>query len=139
MNRNLLTGLGALTGLVGMAGMIRLVDGAGLASVFSWIFLLLAMVPWVLYAAWRARHGKLGKSGAAIVLLIDVIGLVSVGLFTLGPVIALVASLAAFVIICVRDWPERRERGEDVFVHIEDLSDTPPAVAGTGSAGERVS
>lgn len=51
MNKNLLTGLGALTGLVSMAGMIRLIDGAGLASTFSWIFLLLAMVPWVAYAA----------------------------------------------------------------------------------------
>lgn len=129
MNKNLLTGLGALTGLVSMAGMIRLIDGAGLASTFSWIFLLLAMVPWVLYAAWRARHGKLGRSGAAAVLAIDVVGLISVGLFTLGPVIALAASLAAFAIIWVRDWPDRQERGEDVFVRIEELSDAPERVS----------
>ena len=81
MDKNLLTGLGALTGLVSMAGMIRLIDGAGLASTFSWVFLLLAMVPWVAYAAWRARHGKLGRTGAAAVLAIDAIGLICPGLF----------------------------------------------------------
>jgi hypothetical protein len=129
MNKNLLTGLGALTGLVSMAGMIRLIEGAGLASTFSWVFLLLAMVPWVLYAAWRARHGNLGRSGAAAVLVIDAIGLIGVFVFTIGPVIALAASLAAFVVIWVHDWPPRRERGEDVFVRIEDLSGEPERVS----------
>ena len=129
MNKNLLTGLGALTGLVSMAGMIRLIEGAGLASTFSWVFLLLAMVPWVVYAAWRARHGKLGRAGAATVLAIDVVGLVGVFVFTIGPVLALAASLAAFVVIWVRDWPPRRERGEDVFVRIEDLSGEPERVS----------
>jgi hypothetical protein len=129
MDKNLLTALGALTGLVSMAGMIRLVDGAGLASVFSWVFLLLAMVPWVVYAGWRARHGKLGRTGAFAVLAIDVIGFVSVWLFTIGPVLALAASLVAFVIIWVHDWPPRRERGEDVFVHIEDLSEAAERVS----------
>lgn len=60
---------------------------------------------------------------------IDVVGLISVGLFTLGPVIALAASLAAFAIIWVRDWPERQERGEDVFVRIEELSDSTERVS----------
>lgn len=129
MDKNLLTALGALTGLVSMAGMIRLIDGAGLASTFSWVFLLLAMVPWVVYAAWRARHGKLGRTGALAVLAINAVGFVSVWLFTLGPVIALAASLAAFAVIWVRDWPERKERGEDVFVHIEDLSEEPERVS----------
>lgn len=129
MDKNLLTGLGALTGLVSMAGMIRLIDGAGLASTFSWVFLLLAMVPWVVYAAWRARHGKLGQSGTLAVFAIDVVGLISVWLFTIGPVIALAASLTAFVIIWVRDWPDRRERGEDVFVRIEDLTQAPERVS----------
>jgi len=129
MDKNLLTALGALTGLVSMAGMIRLIDGAGLASLFSWIFLLLAMVPWVLYAGWRARHGKLGRTGALAVLVIDLVGFVSVWLFTIGPVIALAASLTAFVIIWVHDWPERREGGEDVFVRIEDLSEAPERVS----------
>lgn len=129
MDKNLLTALGALTGLVSMAGMIRLIDGAGLASTFSWVFLLLAMVPWVVYAAWRARHGKLGRTGALAVLAINTVGFVSVWLFTLGPVIALAASLAAFAVIWVRDWPERKERGEDVFVHIEDLSEEPERVS----------
>ena len=129
MNKNLLTGLGALTGLVSMAGMIRLIEGAGLASTFSWVFLLLAMVPWVVYAAWRARHGKLGRSGAAAVLVIDAVGLIGVFLFTIGPVVALAASLAAFVVIWVHDWPPRRERGQDVFVRIEDLSGEPERVS----------
>lgn len=129
MDKNLLTVLGALTGLVSMAGMIRLIDGAGLASTFSWVFLLLAMVPWVAYAAWRARHGKLGRTGAAAVLAIDAIGLIGVFVFTIGPVLALAASLVAFVIIWVHDWPPRRERGEDVFVRIEDLSGEPERVS----------
>lgn len=129
MDKNLLTVLGALTGLVSMAGMIRLIDGAGLASTFSWIFLLLAMGPWVAYAAWRARHGKLGRTGALAVLAITAVGFVSVWLFTLGPVIALAASLAAFAVIWVHDWPERKERGDDVFVRIEELSDTPEHVS----------
>ncbi len=125
MDKNLLTGLGALTGLVSMAGMIRLIDGAGLGSTFSWVFLLLAMGPWVLYAAWRARHGRLGRGSALAVLVLDLVGLAAVFVFTLGPVIALVASLAAFGVIWVRDWPVRRERGEDVFVRIEELSGEP--------------
>lgn len=129
MDRNLLTGLGALTGLVSMAGMIRLVDGAGLASTFSWVFLLLAMVPWVGYAAWRARHGKLRRAGAVAVVTIDIVGLIGVWLFTIGPVVALAASLIAFVIIWVHDWPERRERGEDVYVRIEELSDSAERVS----------
>jgi uncharacterized membrane protein YhaH (DUF805 family) len=125
MNKNLLTGLGALTGLVSMAGMIRLIEGAGLASTFSWVFLLLAMVPWVAYAAWRAHHGNLGRSGATAVLAIDVIGLIGVFVFTIGPVIALAASLPASVVIWVHDWPPRRRPGGGVFVRIEDLSGEP--------------
>lgn len=129
MDKNLLTGLGALTGLVSMAGMIRLIEGAGLASTFSWVFLLLAMVPWVAYTAWRARHGKLSRAGAGIVLALNAFGFISVWLFTIGPVLALAASLAAFVVIWVHDWPEKRERGEDVFVHIEELSQAPERVS----------
>ena len=129
MDKNLLTGLGALTGLVSMAGMIRLIEGAGLASAFSWVFLLLAMIPWVVYAAWRARHGSMGRTAAGAVLGIDVLGFIGVWLFTLGPVIALAASLAAFAIIWVNDWPKRRVHGEDVFVHIEELAETPERVS----------
>ncbi|BAK36315.1 hypothetical protein MLP_33010 [Microlunatus phosphovorus NM-1] len=129
MDKNLLTGLGALTGLVSMAGMIRLIEGAGLTSAFSWVFLLLAMVPWIVYAAWRARHGTLSRPAALAVLGIDVLGFIGVWLFTLGPVIALAASLVAFAIIWVHDWPQRRARGEDVFVRIEELADTPEHVS----------
>ena len=129
MNKNFLTGLGALTGLVSMAGMIRLIEGAGLTSAFSWAFLLLAMIPWIVYAAWRARHGSLSRTAATAVLAIDVVGFVGVWLFTLGPVIALAASLVAFGIIWVHDWPQRRVRGEDVFVRIEELAETSERVS----------
>lgn len=129
MDKNLLTGLGGLTGLVSMVGMIRLIEGAGLTSVFSWVFLLLAMIPWIIYAAWRARHGALSRTAALAVLGLDVVGFVGVWLFTLGPVIALAASLAAFVIIWVHDWPQRRVRGEDVFVRIEELAETSERVS----------
>jgi hypothetical protein len=36
-------------------------------------------------------------------------------------VVALVCSLAAFVVIWVYDWPARRPRGDDGFVRLEEL------------------
>jgi hypothetical protein len=42
-------------------------------------------------------------------------------LFTLGPVIALACSLAAFAVIWVSDWPPRRKPSGDSFVRIEEL------------------
>ena len=124
LNKNLALALGALTGLVSLMAMVRLVSGAfdGGLSVFAWVITLLAMVPWVAYAAVRARHSRLTSRNALAVAGLDVTGLVAVWLFVLGPVIALTCSLAAFAVIWVRDWPERRPRGEDRFVRIEELT-----------------
>ena len=55
INKNLAAALGALTGLLGLVGMIRLVSGAfsnGMTT-FAWAAILLAMLPWIVYAAWR--------------------------------------------------------------------------------------
>ena len=64
--------IGALTGLVALIGMIRLAAGgfSGGLSVLAWSVILLAMVPWVGYAAWRARRGRLtGRSMIAVLSL----------------------------------------------------------------------
>ena len=48
-------GLGALTGLVSLVAMICLASGAftrGM-SLFAWVAILSAMLPWIAYAAWR--------------------------------------------------------------------------------------
>ena len=124
LNKNLALALGALTGLVSLVAMVRLVSGAfdsGL-STFAWVVTLLAMVPWVGYAAVRARHGRLTVRNAVAIALLDLVGVATVWLFVLGPVIALTCSLAAFAVIWVKDWPIRPERGEDRFVRIEELT-----------------
>jgi len=122
-SRNLAAALGALTGLVSLVAMIRLVSGAfsGRMSAFAWIAILLAMLPWIGYAAWRARHGHLGRRGALAVLLLNVVGCVVVWLFVLGPVVALACSLGAFAVIWISDWPPRRSTGDERFVRIEEL------------------
>jgi hypothetical protein len=115
--------IGALTGLVALIGMTRLAAGgfsAGL-SVLAWTVIMVAMVPWVGYAAWRARRGRLTGWSMIAVLGLDLLGLALVWLFTVGPVLALACSLAAFLVIWVNDWPTRRPRGEDRFVRIDDL------------------
>ena len=71
LNKNLAMALGALTGLVGLVGMLRLAAGAfsrGM-SIFAWVAILSAMVPWVAYVAWRGRHGHLSRrrAGGAVV------------------------------------------------------------------------
>jgi hypothetical protein len=122
LNKNLAAALGALTGLVGLIGMIRLASGAfshGM-SAFAWVVILSAMLPWIGYVAWRARHGRLRKGSALAVLLLDLVGCVVVWLFVLGPVVALACSLAAFVVIWVSDWPPRRHASER-FVRLEEL------------------
>ena len=123
LNKNVAAALGALTGLVGLVAMIRLASGAfsqGM-SIFAWVVILSAMLPWIGYAAWRGRHGNLSRRGALTVLLLDLVGCVLVWLFVLGPVLALACSLAAFVVIWVSDWPPRRVIGEERFVRIEEL------------------
>lgn len=123
MPKNIAAALGALTGLVSLVAMIRLVSGAftqGM-STFAWVAILLAMLPWMGYAAWRGRHGHLSRRGALAVLLLNLLGCVVVWLFVLGPVIALTCSLAAFAVIWVSDWPARRPLTEERFVRIEEF------------------
>ena len=124
INRYLALGLGALTGLLSLLAMVRLVSGAfsGGLSVFAWVVTLLAMVPWVGYVAVRARHGRIARRSALVVLIIDLAGLVVVWLGVVGPVLALAGSLAAFVVIWIKDWPVPRPRNEERFVRIEELA-----------------
>ena len=124
LNKKLALALGALTGLVSLVAMVRLVAGAfdGGLSAFAWVITLLAMVPWVGYAAARAWHGRLTLRNALVVLLLDLVGAATVWFFVLGAVVALACSLAAFAVIWVKDWPARQERGEDRFVRIEELT-----------------
>ncbi len=128
MDRNARLVLGALTGLVGLIAMVRLVLDAfaGSVSTIAWFFILVAMIPWVGYTAWRARHSQLSGRSARAVLALCVAGLLVVWLSTLGPVTALLISLAAFVVIWVHDWPPRRARNEDRFVRIEELTVEEP-------------
>jgi hypothetical protein len=121
--KNIAAALGALTGLLSLVAMIRLVSGAftqGM-STFAWVAILLAMLPWIGYAAWRGRHGHLSRRGALAVLLLNLLGCVVVWLFVLGPVIALTCSLAAFAVIWVSDWPAPRPLTEERFVRIEEF------------------
>lgn len=114
-------GVGALT----LIGMIRLVAGnfEGRLALFAWVVVGLTMVPWVAYCAWRGWHGKLTRNRAIAVAALVVAGLIVVWLFVLGPVIALVASLAAFALIWISDWPGKRVTGEERFVRIEELGE----------------
>lgn len=124
LEKNVRLLLGALTGLLSLVAMVRLVSGvfAGALSTFAWVFLLLAMIPWVIYVSWRARHSQLIGRPALAVLLLGLAGLLSVWLLTVGAVVALACSLAAFVVIWVHDWPPRRVPGDDLFVRIEELA-----------------
>ena len=122
-DRRLAAALGALTGGVGLIAMVRLVSGAfsGGMTGFAWIATLVAMVPWIGYVAWRAGHGRLSASRALVVLTLSLVGLFAVWILTIGPVVALACSLAAFGVIWVSDWPPRHPRGEEDFVRIEEL------------------
>ena len=114
--------LGAVTGLIGLIAMVRLVAVPFGDSLFAWVFVLAAMVPWVGYAAWRGGRARLGRRARLTILILIVAGLVAaVWLFTLGPVIALVCSLAAFGVIWVNDRPPRPPRGEGRFVRISEF------------------
>ena len=121
--KRLAIALGALTGVVGLIGIVRLVSGAfdGGLSPLIWLAILVVMVPWSAYAAWRAGHGRLTNRSTLAVLVLDLVGLVLVWWFVLGAVLALVCALAAFVVIWVHDWPPRRAPGEDRFVRFEEL------------------
>ncbi len=115
--------VGAFTGLLGLAGMVRLAAGAfdGPMSRFAWVVVLAAMAPWVVYVASRARHGRLSGGRLALVAVLVVVGAAAVWVSVVGSVLALACSLAAFVLIWVSDWPNRRPRGDDRMVSIEEL------------------
>jgi hypothetical protein len=118
------TVLGAAVGVIGLIGMIRLV-AAGFPgdTVVAVIVVGLAMVPWVIYAGWRARHGRLSLPAALAVAFLVIIGLALVWWGTFGPVLAMVASLAGFVIIWAHDLPQRR-RPAKKLVRIDQLTDS---------------
>jgi hypothetical protein len=112
--------------------MARLAAGAfsGGMSQFAWIVVLAAMLPWVVYVAARARHGRLGGPALVAVGALVVLGAATVWLSVFGPVLALLCSLAAFVVIWVSDWPARRLSGPDRYVRIADLQDDDDPAAG---------
>lgn len=120
--------LGALTGLLTLVAMVRLItDGfSGGMSRLAWSSVLVALVPWTVYATWRARRGRLSGRAALTVLALDVAGLVLVWVSTLGTVLALACALSAVVVIWLSDLPTREPRGEDRFVRIEDLQSDEP-------------
>lgn len=123
MDSRVALGLGALTGTVSLIAMVRLVSGAFSAglSAFAWVFLLLAMVPWVGYVAWRARSARLTRAAGRGLAGLCGAALVAVWLSTPGAVVALAASLVAFTVIWVHDWPAARPAGEARFVRIDEL------------------
>ncbi|SDS90407.1 hypothetical protein SAMN04488543_2613 [Friedmanniella luteola] len=114
---------GGLTGLLSLTGMLRLTAGAfsGQLSRFALVVVLLAMLPWVAYVAHRARHGRMTTRALVVVLGLVVVGFAAVWLAVFGPVLALLCSLGAFAVVWVSDWPQRRPRGDDRFVRIEEL------------------
>ena len=116
-------GLGTLTGLIGLVAMVRLVAGAfsGGVSAFAWVVTLLAMVPWVVYVAWRAHRSRPTRRGAGAVLVLDLIGMSLVGVLVVGPVVALGVSFAAFAVLWSADRPVRPRRGIEQFVPMAEL------------------
>lgn len=121
------SGVGALTGGVTMIAMVRLILGGFPHAVtgLAWTFILVAMVPWIIYVAWRSRRARLTWRLVGGVLAIDAIALILVWVQTVGPVLALVLSLAGFAVIWVRDWPTRRGNPLQRLVRIDDLMRDP--------------
>ncbi|SDT29708.1 hypothetical protein [Microlunatus soli] len=116
--------VGGLTGLIGLVAMVRLV-GAGFpgSMLFAEIFVALAMVPWVVYSAVRAHHGDLDVRTVLPVAVIAAAGFLLVWWATIGPVLALGCSLAAFVIIWLHDLPPKKPKAERL-VKIDELTDS---------------
>ena len=132
-------GLGVFTGLVSLLAMLRLVTGAftgGMAQ-FAWAVTLAAMVPWVGYVAWRAHRARLGSREAVGVLALNLVGVVTVWLLVIGPVLALGLSFAAFAVVWFADRPVPRTPGAERYVRIEELTgpDESPDPAGSEAAG----
>lgn len=117
------TALGVLTGAIALVAMLRLVAGAftGGMSSFALVVTLVAMVPWVGYVTWRARRSRLTARDALTVLGLDVLGLVLVWVLVFGPVLALAASFAGFVILWLGDRPLRRGPDAARYVRVEEL------------------
>jgi hypothetical protein len=122
------TALGVLTGAIALAAMLRLVAGAftGAMSGFALVVTLVAMVPWLGYVTWRARRSRLTPRSAGIVLALDVLGLALVWVLVFGPVLALAASFAAFVVLWSGDRPLRRGSVADRYVRVEELRTPEP-------------
>lgn len=122
------TALGVLTGAIALMAMLRLVAGAftGGMSSFALVVTLVAMVPWVGYVTWRARRSRLTPRSALIVLGFDVVGLGLVWALVFGPVLALVLSFAAFLLVWVGDRPLRTGPRAERFVRVEELREPEP-------------
>lgn len=115
--------VGLLIGVIGLIAMVRLISGGFPGSVLvAELFAALAMVPWVIYVGWRARHGRLTPRTAVPVVLVGLAGLAAVWWGTIGPVLALACSLVGFVIIWVYDLPRRRKPGGRL-VRMDDLQE----------------
>ena len=122
------TALGVLTGAIALVAMLRLVAGAftGGMSQFALVVTLVAMVPWLAYVTWRARRSRLTARNALVVLGLDVVGLALVWVLVFGPVLALAASFAAFVVLWLGDRPRRRDPLADRYVRVEELRRPDP-------------
>lgn len=122
------TALGVLTGAIALAAMLRLVAGAftGGMSSFALVVTLVAMVPWVGYVTWRARRSRITPRTALIVLGLDVVGLGLVWALVFGPVLALVLSFVAFLLVWVGDRPLRTGSRAERFVRVEELREPEP-------------
>jgi len=123
--RQLALVLGALTGAVTLVAMARLASGAfpGGMSGFAWGVVLAAMLPWVVYVASRARHGRLSGRRMGGIAALVLVGAVAVWLPVPGPVLALACSFAAFVLVWLSDLPARRSAGPDRYVRIDELQE----------------
>lgn len=122
------TVLGLLTGAIALVAMLRLVAGAftGGMSGFALGVTLVAMVPWLAYVTWRARRSRLTPRAALVVLGLDVLGLALVWVLVFGPVLALAASFAAFVVLWLGDRPQRRGPVAERYVRVEELREPDP-------------
>jgi hypothetical protein len=122
------TALGLLTGAIALVAMLRLVAGAFTAGMsgFALVVTLVAMVPWVAYVTWRARRSRITAGGAVAVLVLDVVGLALVWVLVFGPVLALAASFAAFVILWLGDRPRRTGGVGERYVRVEELREPDP-------------
>ena len=122
------TALGVLTGAIALVAMLRLVAGAftGGMSQFALVVTLVAMVPWAAYVTWRARRTRLSARGGLVVLGLDVVGVALVWVLVFGPVLALAASFAAFVVLWLGDRPRRRGSVAERYVRVEELRQPDP-------------